>query len=238
MSRPASKAVPRSVRFASVPAAVAELGSVGTVNATSPSDALPRGSEKKLANPSPMGVFAFSITTLVLSLYNAQARGVTEPNVVVGMAIFVGGLVQFAAGMWEVAVGNTFGSTVFSLYGGFWMSYATILIPSSGILDAFAKVPDEIANALGIFLIAWFAVTFIFLIGTIKKTVAFIALFGALDITFLFLALSNFTGKVVLAKVGGYFGIITAVVGFYIGAAGVLEGDFHLPVGVIPRRLD
>ena len=113
-------------------------------------------------------------------MYNVNTRGVHAPNVVVGMAIFSGGLLQFMAGMWEFPRGNTFGATgnalhslfdtfrvfitphfsfaALSSYGAFWMSYATILIPSSGIIAAYAD-PQELENALGIYLITWFMVT-------------------------------------------------------------------------------
>ncbi|ELU38109.1 GPR1/FUN34/yaaH family domain-containing protein [Rhizoctonia solani AG-1 IA] len=66
---------------------------------------------RKLANPAPLGLFGFASTTLILSLYNAGARGITTPNAVVGMALGVGGLCQLLAGMWEFATGNTFGAT-------------------------------------------------------------------------------------------------------------------------------
>jgi len=219
----------------------AELGSVGTVNATSPHQAFSQvPSRKTSANPGPIGLFAFSATTLILSLYNAQARGIHTPNVVVAMSIFVGGVAQFSSGMWEIAVGNTFGGTAFSLYGTFWMSYAAIFVPSSGILAAYTD-PTELASALGIYLLTWFILTFIMFLGTLRKSIAFIALFGALDITFLCLALAEFLGKASVGKVGGYFGVITAVIGFYIGASEIMpasEGYIHLPLGIIPRRLD
>ncbi|KAI0784449.1 GPR1/FUN34/yaaH family-domain-containing protein [Abortiporus biennis] len=216
----------------------AEQGSFGTVDATTPQQAFARVPSRRFANPGPMGVFAFSATTLLLSLYNAQAQGVKVPNVVVGMAASVGGLVQFVAGMWEVATGNTFGATVFSLYGGFWMSYAALFIPSSGILAAYDD-HEMLANALGLYLLTWFIITFLFFIGTTRRSYAFMALFGALDITFLFLALSELLAKPVLARAGGGFGILTAVIGFYIGTSEILRDDFwiDLPLGVIPKNL-
>jgi succinate-acetate transporter protein len=111
-------------------------------------------------------------------MFNVQTRGITHPNVVVGMAIFAGGLTQFIAGMWEFPRGNVFGATgapvsllslpphrplaAFSSYGAFWMSYATIFIPSSGVLAAYSD-PDELASALGIYLVAWLMVTLFFM---------------------------------------------------------------------------
>jgi len=194
---------------------------------------------RRIGNPGPLGLFSFASTTFILSLVNVQARGVATPNVVVGMAIFVGGLVQLLAGMWEFAVGNTFGATAFSSYGGFWMSYATILIPSSGIIDAYAKTPEELPNALGIYLIAWFMFTFMMLIGALRKNISFIALFAFLAATFALLAAGQFTGKVNVTKAGGALGVVTAFIAYYCAVSQLLvreESYFTLPMGDIPKR--
>jgi hypothetical protein len=185
----------------------------------------------KIANPAPLGLFSFASTTFILSLYNVQARGITTPNVVVGMAVFCGGLAQLLAGMWEFPKGNAFGATAFTSYGAFWMSYATILIPGSGIISAF-KDPVELDSALGIYLIAWFMVTFLLFIVTLRKSVALAVLFAFLGITFLVLAIGTFSGVAAIGKAGGGLGVITAFVAFYIGLADLLEADnVHLPLG-------
>ncbi|KAG8730399.1 hypothetical protein FRC11_006770 [Ceratobasidium sp. 423] len=107
---------------------------------------------RKLGNPAPLGLFGFASTTLILSLYNAGARGITTPNAVLGMALGVGGLCQLLAGMWEFAAGNTFGATAFSMYGGFWLSFGCIYWPGSGILDAYkGAAAAQLPNALGIY---------------------------------------------------------------------------------------
>jgi len=189
----------------------------------------------KLGNPAALGLFSFASTTLILSLYNVGARGITVPNVVVGMAIFCGGLAQLLAGMWEFPAGNMFGATAFTSYGAFWMSFATILIPGSGVIEAFKDNPDQIASALGIYLITWFVVTFLFTLVTLRKSVAFIALFSLLSITFAILAAANFTGKLFLSKAGGGFGVATALVAYYIGLAQLMLAEkspaFTLPLG-------
>jgi succinate-acetate transporter protein len=105
----------------------------------------------------------FAGTTLVLSLFNVNAAGVAAPNVVVGMAIFFGGLAQLLAGMWEFACGNTFGATAFTGYGAFWLSYSAILIPGTGIISSYAGNEAELGNALGIYLFSWFIFTFLLL---------------------------------------------------------------------------
>ncbi|KAJ3741565.1 GPR1/FUN34/yaaH family-domain-containing protein [Lentinula detonsa] len=91
----------------------------------------------KIANPGPAGAISFAATALLLSLLNVQAGSVEHLEVIVSMAVFTGGLSQFMAGMWEYPRGNVFNATPFSLYGSFWMSYATIFIPAPGILAAY-----------------------------------------------------------------------------------------------------
>ncbi|KAI9461064.1 GPR1/FUN34/yaaH family-domain-containing protein [Russula earlei] len=147
----------------------------------------------KLGNPGPLGLFSFASTTLILSLYNVNARGIDTPNVVVGMALFCGGLAQLLAGMWEFATGNTFGATAFTSYGAFWLSFATLLIPGSGIGAAYAASADPVqeVDAIAIYLSAWMIVTFLFFIASLRKSVGLTALFLFLTITFLLLAVGE-----------------------------------------------
>jgi len=190
-----------------------------------------RPAPSRIANPASLGLFSFASTTFMLSMYNLQTRNIAHPNVVVGMAIFCGGLAQLLAGMWEFPKGNVFGATAFTSYGAFWMSYATILIPGSGVLAAYTN-PDELDSALGIYLITWFMVTFFLLMGAFKKHVAMVVLFALLSTTFLLLAANSFTGKVILARAGGGVGVATAFVAYYIGLSDLLAADgIHLPVG-------
>jgi len=203
--------------------------------------AVPLKPTRKLGNPGPLGLFSFASTTLILSLYNANARGVTAPNVVIGMALFVGGLAQLLAGMWEFAVGNTFGATAFSSYGGFWLSYASIFIPGSGISDAYKDQPAEFSSAVAIYLTTWAIVTFILLIGALRRNIGLITLFLFLGITFILLAAGAFTGTANISKTGGYLGVITALIAYYVGLAELLIRDeswFTLPLGQMPKRLD
>ncbi|KIK54486.1 hypothetical protein GYMLUDRAFT_77027 [Collybiopsis luxurians FD-317 M1] len=198
--------------------------------------------KNNIANPAALGLFSFASTTLILSLYNVSARGVTHPNVVVGMALFCGGLAQLLAGMWEFPKGNTFGATAFSSYGAFWLSYATIFIPGSGISEAYAT-DVEFINAVGIYLMTWMTVTFLLFIASLRKNIGFITLFGFLTLTFMCLGASNFvlsrglaTTGAHLGKAGGALGIITALVAYYIGLSELLAAEraavVGLPIGV------
>jgi len=194
----------------------------------------------KLGNPGPLGLFSFASTTLILSLYNVHARGILVPNVVVGMAIFCGGLAQFLAGMWEFAAGNTFGATAFSSYGAFWLSFAALLIPGSGIGDAYATSddPGKIVDAIAIYLTAWTVVTFLFFLASLRKSVGLTALFFCLTTTFLLLAVADFAASENIGKIGGGVGIITALIAYYCGLAELLTEDdlFTIPIGKYPSK--
>jgi len=196
---------------------------------------------RKIANPAPLGLFSFASTTLILSLINVQTDGVAVPNIVIGMAIFVGGLSQLLAGMWEFATGNTFGATAFTSYGGFWLAYATIFIPGSGILDAYVAKPEtaaQLGSAVGFFLAVWFIFTFIMFLGTLRSTVGLAALFFFLDLTFFFLMLGQFVTSTTLPKVGGGLGIITAFIAYYCAAANLItveNNGWTLPIGHLNR---
>lgn len=221
---------------------VLEKGSA--VHITTPQEAVGRSvaaaKPSSIANPGVLGLFSFASTTLILSLYNARARDIAHPNVVVGMAIFCGGLAQLLAGMWEFPRGNTFAGTAFTSYGAFWLSWATIQLPFTGVRAAFES-KEEFYSALGIYLITWFLVTTFLLIAALRKSVAFIALFGFLAVTFLILAVGDFYINVAVQRVGGIFGVITAFIAYYIGLSELLAAEeqavISLPLGVFTRRV-
>jgi len=202
----------------------------------------PHPRPSRVANPGCLGLFSFASTTLILSLYNASARGITTPNAVVGMAVFCGGAAQFMAGMWEFPRGNMFGATAFTSYGAFWMSYATILVPGSGIIEAYGTDKGEFASAIGIYLTTWCIVTLLFATATLRKSIAFIALFFCLAVTFALLAASEFNGSTGAHKAGGILGIVTACVAYYIGLSELLAAEQHavvrMPLGsMVPSNV-
>ncbi|ODV80658.1 uncharacterized protein CANTADRAFT_46266 [Suhomyces tanzawaensis NRRL Y-17324] len=188
-----------------------------------------------LANPAPLGLSAFALTTFVLSLVNVGARGVTIPNIVVGLAFFYGGAAQLIAGLFEIAVGNTFGGVALCSYGGFWGSYAAILVGQFGIEAAYEGEPTQLTNALGIFLLGWFIFTFFMCVMTLKSTAAFFSIFFFLSITFLLLAIGEFKGgDVTVKKVAGVFGLITAFCAWYNAYAGIANPqNSYLPIKVL-----
>ncbi|CCH59920.1 hypothetical protein TBLA_0C01050 [Henningerozyma blattae CBS 6284] len=175
----------------------------------------------KFGNPVPLGLSAFALTTFVLSFFNARVKHVATPNMVVGLAMFYGGLVQIIAGIWEIALENTFGGTALCSYGGFWMSFGAIFIPWFGIQAAYEGHPREFDNALAIFLLAWCIFTFGLAVCTVKSTVMFFLLFFLLAITFLLLSLGSFCNSPGVTRAGGILGIIVAVIAWYNAFAGL-----------------
>ncbi|KAJ9150206.1 GPR/FUN34 family protein [Pleurostoma richardsiae] len=199
---------------------------------------------RKFANPAPLGLSAFALTTFVLSAVNLQARGVKTANIAVPLAFGYGGVVQLLAGMWEMAVGNTFGATALSSYGGFWISYALILTPSLGVAAAFESSGDSLNSALGFFLTGWFVFTFILLLCTLRSTVMFFMLFFTLDLAFLMLACGEYAtnngalkSAEKLTKAGGGFGMLAAFLAWYNAFAGIADTSnsfFLIPVFHFP----
>jgi succinate-acetate transporter protein len=116
--------------------------------------------KSNFGNPAPLGLSAFALTTFILSLINLRARGVNEANLVVASAYAYGGLVQLLAGMWEMAVGNTFGATALSSYGGFWISFAITLTPGGfGIVTALGGAESGLfLDSFGFFLMVSYIV--------------------------------------------------------------------------------
>jgi len=192
---------------------------------------------RKFANPAPLGLLGFGATTFILSMYNVQARHIAHPNLILGMALGYGGLVQLIAGIEEWACGNSFGATAFSSYGGFWLSFATLYIPQFGVVSAYTEA-SELDSALGIYLAAWGIITFIFLLACLKSSVCLVLLFFFLDVTFWCLCGGALGPSTNATKAGGAFGILTAAIAGYTALAGLLTRDtshFLLPVGDLSR---
>lgn len=175
----------------------------------------------KFANPAPLGLSAFALTTFVLSMFNAKAQGVVVPNVVVGLAMFYGGLVQLIAGIWEIALENTFGACALCSYGGFWLSFAAINIPWFGIRAAYEAKPSDLHNALGFYLLGWSIFTYGLTMCTLKSTIAFFLLFFLLALVFLLLSIGEFAEHVGCTRAGGVIGVVVAFIAWYNAYAGV-----------------
>jgi succinate-acetate transporter protein len=179
----------------------------------------------KLANPAPLGLFGFALTTWLLSMVNAGLLAGTSVPLVLAMAFAFGGTAQFAAGLMEMAKGNSFGFTAFCSYGAFWWSFALFVkFFSAGVTG----------DAVGWYLLVWGAFTFAMWLGTFALNRALFLVFLALWITFFLLGLSPILGIPELNTLGGYGGLITALLAFYLGAAEIINeahGRDLLPIG-------
>ena len=185
----------------------------------------PAAPAASIADPGPLGLAAFALTTFLLSTVNARwTVGNSAGTAFLGYALAYGGLAQLLAGMWEFRRGNVFASTAFSSYGAFWI----------GLFVWIRVAPVATGHDLGWILFA-FAIfnTYMLLMAT-QVNLAVFGVFLTLELTEIFLAVGNFTSSIGLAQVGGYIGIVTALVAWYTSAAGVsagMGGRILLPVG-------
>jgi succinate-acetate transporter protein len=169
------------------------------------------------ADPGPLGLAAFALTTFVLSFANAgliPGAGAA----VLGLAIFYGGLGQIIAGIWEFANKNTFGATAFCSYGGFWLAF-WYLVSSKGDVAAGG-------GGVGIFLIAFGIFTLYMTVAALKTNLALIAVFAFLTLTFFALGIGAAAGAEGLSRLGGWLGIITALLAWYTSFAIVTNSTF------------
>lgn len=170
-----------------------------------------------IADPAPLGLAGFALTTFVLSMFNAGLVGKAGEPVVLGLALAYGGGAQLLAGMWEFRKGNVFGATAFSSYGAFWISFwAFVTFFSDG-------VP---ATAVGLFLIGWGIFTFYMWIASFRTTVAVNVVFLLLWVTFVLLGIGDAAGNTSISKVGGWVGLATALAAWYASFAGVTNFTF------------
>ena len=179
----------------------------------------------KYANPGPIGLMGFALTTWLLSLVNAGFYTGASVPMVLAMAFAFGGSAQFAAGLLEYPRGNTFGFVAFCGYGAFWWSFALFVkFFATGVPGGF----------VGWYLALWGAFTLMLLFAAGRSSRAVQAIFVALTITFALLSAGAFTGGASLTVIGGYFVLLTAFLAFYLAAAEVINegnGKVILPVG-------
>ena len=181
----------------------------------------------KLANPGPLGLMGFGMTTILLNIHNAGFFPVM--TAIVSMGIFYGGLAQVIAGILEFRKGNTFGTTAFTSYGFFWIALVGIwYLPTS-----LATAPTD-ATFLGIFLALWGIFTAFMFIGTLKANRALQFVFASLTILFALLAIGNISSNHDIIHIAGFEGIICGASAIYLAMAEVLNEQFGrtiLPIG-------
>ena len=178
------------------------------------------------ANPAPLGLMGFGMTTILLNLHNA---GFFElDDAILAMGIFYGGVAQIIAGIMEFRKGNTFGLTAFTSYGLFWLSLVWIIL--YGNADP---------SFMGWYLFLWGLFTAYMFLATLNKNRALQVVFASLTLLFWTLAVGDWTGNETITQIAGWIGIISGSSAFYLAAAEVLNetyGRTVLPVGPIPLK--
>jgi hypothetical protein len=182
-----------------------------------------------IANPAPLGLAAFALTTFLLSAVNAHWATSSTGDAWLGYALAYGGFVQLLAGMWEFRNNNVFGATAFSTYGGFWIGlglWALLVAPHAA--------PSAIPKDLGWILLAFAIFNTYMMIFATQVNMSVFLVFLTLEITEILLFIGGFGASDSVTKIGGYVGVLTAVVAWYASAAGVIndmKGRVVLPVG-------
>lgn len=177
----------------------------------------------EIANPAPLGLAGFGLTTVILSLINASILTADAIGVVLALAVAYGGGAQLLAGMWEFRKGNTFAATAFTSFGAFWLSF--YLIETAD--------PAPAAAGVAVYLLMWGVITFYLWIGTFYLNRALFFVFLTLWITFILLALGDF-GVSGMGIVGGWVGLLCGLIALYTSAAEVINataGREVLPIG-------
>lgn len=185
------------------------------------------------ADPGPLGLAGFALTTFVLSMFNAGLVSKAGEPVVLGLALAYGGIAQLLAGMWEFRTGNTFGAVAFTSFGAFWLSFWALVTFFAGDIPA-----AHVGAALGLYLISWGIFTAYMFIASLRTTVAVALVFGLLVVTFFLLGIGNANESEGLIEAGGWAGLATAVAAWYASFAAVTNSTFGrtvLPVGPLGR---
>ena len=179
-----------------------------------------------IADPASLGLAGFGMTTFVLSVFNAGILHLTLEGVVLPLTIFYGGIAQLLAGMWEFKRGNVFGTVAFTSYGAFWLSFWWYVHSVAGGLPA-----AEAYKATGLFLLAWTIFTAIMTIAAFGLNGVIRTLFVVLLITFILLVIGVYatgtgTSLDIWTKIGGWAGIVTALIAWYGVAGGVVNSVY------------
>jgi succinate-acetate transporter protein len=174
-----------------------------------------------IADPGPLGLAAFAMTTFVLNMFNADLVSRSGEAVTFGLALAYGGIAQVLAGMWEFRTGNTFGAVAFTSFGAFWISFWAF------VQFYAASVPAaDAGHAVGLYLIAWGIFTTYMFIPSLRTNGAIALVFFLLAITFFALGAGNARASNTLIKTGGYVGLATAIVAWYASFAAVTNATF------------
>ncbi len=179
---------------------------------------------KKVANPGPLGLLGFGMTTVLLNIHNAGFLPLSI--MIVAMGICLGGLAQIIAGVRELCQGNTFGGTAFTAYGLFWWSLVLIWVNPFAGTEAAPGIESASATAMGFYLLLWGIFTIVMFIGTFKHNVATRVVFGSLALLFILLALGDFTGNHTITQIAGFEGIFCGLSAIYSASGQIINAEF------------
>jgi succinate-acetate transporter protein len=176
----------------------------------------------RVADPAPLGLAAFALTTFCLSVFNAGIIDDAKLEaVVLPLALFYGGTTQLLAGMWEFKRDNTFGALAFSSYGAFWLAFASYVKFVAPGLPA-----NHAYQATGLFLLAWTIFTAYMILPAMRVSGVVLAVFVVLALTFLFLTIGALGKSTGMHHLGGWLGLVTAVLAWYGSFAGVTNATW------------
>jgi uncharacterized protein len=183
----------------------------------------------KPADPGPLGLAGFAMTTFVLSMFNANLVSEKGTPVVLALALVYGGIAQLLAGMWEFRTGNTFGAVAFTSFGAFWISFWALNV-------FYAKdIGGNVGHALGLYLWAWAIFTAYMTIAALRTSGAVLLVFVLLTATFVLLAIGKTGAHESITHWGGYLGIATAAAAWYASFAAVVNSTFGRTIApVVP----
>jgi succinate-acetate transporter protein len=192
-----------------------------------------RGGTWAPADPGPLGLAGFAMTTFVLSMFNSNLVDDKGLPVVLGLALVYGGIVQLLAGMWEFRTGNTFGAVAFCSFGAFWISFWALNV-------FYAKqIGGNAGHAVGVYLWAWAIFTIYMTVAALRTSGAVLLVFALLSVTFVLLAIGASGAHESVTHWGGYLGLATAAAAWYASFAAVTNATFGrtvLPVWPLSGR--
>jgi len=210
-----------------------EAGSIARQDPSQSLNEPAQGAGWKPADPGPLGLGAFAMTTFVLSMFNGNLVNAKGLPVVLGLALVYGGIVQLLAGMWEFRTGNTFGAVAFSSFGAFWISFWALNV-------FYAKqLGGNVGHDVGLYLWAWAIFTAYMTVAALRVSGAVLLVFVLLTITFVLLAIGAVGAHENVTHWGGYLGLATAAAAWYASFAAVANSTFGrvvLPVFPLSGR--
>jgi succinate-acetate transporter protein len=198
-----------------------------------PGEEMGQATAWKPADPGPLGLAGFAMTTFVLSMFNSNLVDAKGLPVVLGLALAYGGIVQLIAGVWEFRTGNTFGAVAFCSYGAFWLSFWALNV-------FYAKdIGGNAGHAVGVYLWAWAIFTAYMTVAALRVSGAVLLVFALLTVTFILLAIGAVGDHATVTHWGGYLGLATAAAAWYASFAAVTNSTFRrtvLPVMPLSGR--